>query len=254
MKGDDSVVNMVTPHPYVPMLATCGIDRDAKLFAPTMDPKSVRYNQQMIDDHLEFNFGISSSERDQSHYANFLKTALPHIRRPAQDGCDVFHSLPKDIPDLTAARALEISAIVKTRGNEYFKDDNIECAVQKYNKALRYVEIASTLGEVDNRKDKIAILSNAALCLMKLRRYAAAAKHCTTVIGLDSNHVKSYFRRAHCNMQLGELSQASSDIEKAIQLSPQEDEIVKLQDIIQNLRQQQGQRDRARFSRLFRED
>jgi nuclear receptor interaction protein len=48
LEADQHVVNCLQPHPYLPMLATSGIDYDVKLWAPINDETS--FNEKFAED------------------------------------------------------------------------------------------------------------------------------------------------------------------------------------------------------------
>lgn len=48
LEADQHVVNCLQPHPYLPMLATSGIDYDVKLWAPINDEPS--FNEKFAED------------------------------------------------------------------------------------------------------------------------------------------------------------------------------------------------------------
>jgi len=52
LEADQHVVNCLQPHPYLPMLATSGIDYDVKLWAPTNDEPS--FDEKFAEDVSNF--------------------------------------------------------------------------------------------------------------------------------------------------------------------------------------------------------
>lgn len=59
LEADHHVVNCIQPHPFLPMLATSGIDYDVKLWAPIQDEPC--FDAEMADEvcTMIFNFNYS---------------------------------------------------------------------------------------------------------------------------------------------------------------------------------------------------
>jgi len=56
LEADETgAINCLSPHPYLPLLATSGLDDDAKLFGPCPCPTSGAIDREQIADILQFN-------------------------------------------------------------------------------------------------------------------------------------------------------------------------------------------------------
>lgn len=67
---------------------------------------------------------------------------------------------------------------------------------------------------------KINCNLNNAACKLKLKDYKEAVNLCTTVLELDSRNIKALYRRAQGYIQLVELDLAEMDIQKALEIDP----------------------------------
>src|SRR5690606_31489410 len=60
LKADENVVNGVAPHPSLPLLATCGIDSDGKVWGPGEDEST--FDEQKAQEVLTANKRIAEAE------------------------------------------------------------------------------------------------------------------------------------------------------------------------------------------------
>lgn len=77
---------------------------------------------------------------------------------------------------------------LKEKGNELFKMNNYDEAVQMYISALNH-------SDSHDSALKVTILSNCAACRLKLLKFDEALSDATKAIQLDSNHDKSIYRK-----------------------------------------------------------
>lgn len=62
------------------------------------------------------------------------------------------------------------------------------------------------------------MLSNRAMCSLKLGEFKMAYEDCCESIGLDEKYMKSYLRRATALKKLKRYKEAMSDYKKALEL------------------------------------
>ena len=70
------------------------------------------------------------------------------------------------------------------KGNKFFKGKKFEKAYDCYTKSLSYAS------------ENVLVLSNRALCQLRLKNYIGAEKDASSAITLDSNFVKAFHHRA----------------------------------------------------------
>lgn len=76
-----------------------------------------------------------------------------------------------------------------------------------------------TLGEED-KKLAVALLNNCAMARMKAGDAELAKEDCDKVLGYDEKNVKAMFRRAECNLKIGNFAGCVADAEKTMELEP----------------------------------
>ena len=101
----------------------------------------------------------------------------------------------------------------KKLGNELFKEDKYEEALEMYTKSLRRCPLSFS-------KDRAIFYSNRSVCFLKMKETEKCIKECTKSIELDSEFVKPLLRRAECYETTDKLDEALGDYKKLIDLEP----------------------------------
>jgi len=179
-----------------------------------------------------------------------------------------------------------ISAIesIKSIGNEQFKLGNHKLALKKYRKSVKYINHfmkkeemdfggssdsdeeeedenkavkESQISDADLEKNcklekiKIPCLLNSAACKLKTNESQGAHDDLTEVLSLDENNTKAYYRRAQAHVAMKDYEEATSDLNIALKISP-EDKAVKGEIArVKKLVAEKKQRDQKMYSKLF---
>eukprot|EP00928_Gymnodinium_smaydae_P081782 TRINITY_DN65245_c0_g1_i1.p1 TRINITY_DN65245_c0_g1~~TRINITY_DN65245_c0_g1_i1.p1 ORF type:complete len:562 (-),score=153.73 TRINITY_DN65245_c0_g1_i1:86-1771(-) len=129
---------------------------------------------------------------------------------------------------------IELANKLRLRGNDQFKRGRLLRAMDLYEKGSQLMDVleAEDMGMPGGKVDPVAaernariwgtqkpLLLNWALILLKLGHYRSAERKCTEVLmDIDKLCVKALFRRGQCNVHLGYLDQARSDLRRAAEL------------------------------------
>eukprot|EP00761_Pharyngomonas_kirbyi_P013111 gb/GECH01013138.1/.p1 GENE.gb/GECH01013138.1/~~gb/GECH01013138.1/.p1 ORF type:complete len:370 (+),score=109.78 gb/GECH01013138.1/:1-1110(+) len=188
---------------------------------------------------------------------------LPPASSPSsgmgKDEHDPYEAWPEDQEqcDTVDARMAAAEAIRK-RGNELFQNKEFEAAVQKYKKALRYLNMSdSILGELtEDQEEKmmaaqIPCLTNRSACHFKLRRYNAVVEDCNQVLAFDRQHTKALFRRGQAYTELKEFESAKHDLSQAQKQAPDDKSIQKALKTIDKRKAEVERKQREVYSRMF---
>uniref|UniRef100_A0A3Q1HP54 Peptidyl-prolyl cis-trans isomerase D n=1 Tax=Anabas testudineus TaxID=64144 RepID=A0A3Q1HP54_ANATE len=107
-------------------------------------------------------------------------------------------------------KVLSVAEDVKNTGNNLFKNQDWKAAVNKYSKALRYLEVSGDQVEEDAQKklEPIALscFLNTAACKLKMQLWQDALDSCDEALELDTGNTKALFRRAQAWQGLKEYS------------------------------------------------
>ncbi|XP_046444270.1 RNA polymerase II-associated protein 3-like isoform X1 [Daphnia pulex] len=109
---------------------------------------------------------------------------------------------------LTDHQNRQKAVLEKNKGNECFKEEKYEKAIECYSKAM----------ELDPSD---AILpANRAIALIKVKRFVEAEEDCNTSLKLDPTFVKAYHRRGTARFHTGKMEQALDDFKKVLSIEP----------------------------------
>ncbi|EDV22444.1 AH receptor-interacting protein [Trichoplax sp. H2] len=114
----------------------------------------------------------------------------------------------------------------KLEGNKYYQERKYSKAADKYAVALGCIEqllLKEKPGEPEFKAlelKKLPFLLNYSQCKLCLGEYYEAAEHLSTVMEIDPNNVKAYYRRGKANRKLWKMEESRSDFSKATELDP----------------------------------
>ncbi|KYQ94300.1 tetratricopeptide-like helical domain-containing protein (TPR) [Tieghemostelium lacteum] len=175
---------------------------------------------------------------------------------PVRADGDKYEEYPEDEHSVSGdEQFLKVGEEIKNLGNELFKQSKNEEAIDKYQKALRYLDCCSDIGNLKQIQSQC--LLNSALCYIKLNQGQQAVKCCNDAIkippsGLDL--VKALFRRGRGYTILRDYEEAIADFKSVLEKDPEnKDAKLELQ------RVQKAQNDHLKkqsqaFSKMFSDD
>jgi len=102
---------------------------------------------------------------------------------------------------------------LKEEGTELFKKQDYANAAEKYTEASEYINDDEESTVPGNSKELyINCLNNAAMCLLKIKRYSATVSACSSVIRVDEKNVKALYRRGLASMKTEDFPKAKNDL------------------------------------------
>lgn len=134
--------------------------------------------------------------------------------------------------DMTVEERIEAADRRKNEGNNYFKEEKLDEAMQQYEMAIAYMGDDFMFQLFGKYRDMALSVKNPchlnmAACLIKQKRYEEAIGQCTVVLSEDENNVKALFRRGKARAELGQTDAARNDFTKARKYSPQDKAIAR---------------------------
>eukprot|EP00756_Hemistasia_phaeocysticola_P027091 Hpha_TRINITY_DN16099_c2_g14::TRINITY_DN16099_c2_g14_i1::g.119009::m.119009/K05864/PPID, CYPD; peptidyl-prolyl isomerase D len=166
------------------------------------------------------------------------------------DAQDPFEDFPQDCdPPLEDDRKVEVGEMVRGLGNERFKQGDYGGAIEKYEKALRYLSSARPEQEkvAGVVKQKVACLSNTAQCHLKLHQWARARSAGEEALKHDPCNPKVLFRIATALFELKDDDGARQYANRAKEESPDDKGPPQLLAKIKQRKQAQGASMRKMF-------
>ncbi|RSH95180.1 peptidyl-prolyl cis-trans isomerase cpr6 [Saitozyma podzolica] len=182
-------------------------------------------------------------------------------------GEDIWEDYPVDEEKIDAEKpeeALEVATKLKEIGTKEFKEGQFGVALDKYQKALRYLDVhpvlppdaPETLVE-SYRATRLPLLTNAALAALKLSPPAAssAVSLATRALNLGklsaSEKGKALYRRALGKIQLKDDEGAEVDLKEALKNVPGDAGITRALKEVEVKRKERKDKERKAYAKMF---
>lgn len=177
-----------------------------------------------------------------------------------------------------AAKNIATAVALKAAGNAAFKEGRYQDAITAYHQIFMYVNgysASSGLGTggmpgqtttpatpeemAQIRELKLAHHCNLAMCHMKHGpKLQKARDNCTKALAIDPDNVKALFRRGKCYAQLNALDEAKMDLDRVLQLQPDnldaKRELRALKSAFDRVRKREQKKFAGMFDRINDED
>lgn len=177
---------------------------------------------------------------------------------------DVYPQFPDDAEiDFHGAKVEEVVKVladIKESGNAFFKKQDLESAMKKYQKSIRYIKYLKEEVWIGDKEDSIpadfvdlevSCLLNHALCCTKNGFYDTAITDSTEALALKPENAKAYFRRGAAQHIMKDLDNAKKDLEQARKLEPNDKGILKELDAVLKKIKAQKEKEKQMYSKLF---
>ncbi|KAJ3423982.1 tetratricopeptide repeat protein [Anaeramoeba flamelloides] len=102
---------------------------------------------------------------------------------------------------------------IKTKGNEYFKNNQIKEAIIQYSKAITMIPEKFC-------HERSFFYSNRALCYLQLNQYHLVISDCTKAYRDNNDNLKALFRRAQAFLAISVFSKAQADVKEILKIDP----------------------------------
>ncbi|KAJ1885179.1 peptidyl-prolyl cis-trans isomerase cpr6, partial [Kickxella alabastrina] len=151
-------------------------------------------------------------------------------------------------------------------GNDAFKKGDLDTAITKYTKGLRYLREIPIFDEDNDPEDKlrpqfitlkVPILLNRAMCYLKLAKFAEAVNDCTIILEYtdkeitDKDRTKAFYRRGAARRQTKAFEKAREDLIEAKKLDSQDKAISNELALVEKAIQEREKREKQMYSKLF---
>ncbi|KAJ6822804.1 70 kDa peptidyl-prolyl isomerase-like [Iris pallida] len=160
----------------------------------------------------------------------------------------------KELWEMNSHEKVEAAEKTKQMGNNLYKFGKFLRAAKRCDKAVNYV---NDDGPFENGEEKlfkslrVSCWLNHAACCLKLKDFQETIKLCSKVLDIEICNVKALYRRAQAYMEAGDLCSAKLDVQKALEVDPQNRE---LKSLLLTLKQQQlenNRRDAKLYANMF---
>ena len=176
---------------------------------------------------------------------------------------DPYEDFPKDqSEDFKGPDILKIATELKEFGNKAFKAGDLNLALDKYQKGLRYLNEYPEAGDDDPpelSKDltqvRFTLHSNSSLLQIKLKAFDDAQKSASNALELgkvpDADRAKASYRKAMALLGLKDDEQAVKDLEIAQKLAPGDPVITKELGAAKQKAAEQAKKEKAAYKKFF---
>uniref|UniRef100_A0A3Q3A847 Peptidyl-prolyl cis-trans isomerase D n=1 Tax=Kryptolebias marmoratus TaxID=37003 RepID=A0A3Q3A847_KRYMA len=144
---------------------------------------------------------------------------------PSDETGDAHPDFPEDsdINFKDVDKVLSVAEDVKNIGNVLFKNQDWKAAVNKYSKALRYLEMSGEQLEEEEEAQKkleptaLSCFLNTAACKLRMQLWQEALDSCNEALELNQTNTKALFRRAQAWQGLKDYDKAMVTIKVSLQ-------------------------------------
>ncbi|XP_034398919.1 peptidyl-prolyl cis-trans isomerase D [Cyclopterus lumpus] len=152
-------------------------------------------------------------------------------------------------------KVLSVAEDVKNVGNTLFKNQDWKAAVNKYSKALRYLEVSGELLEEEAQQKleptALSCFLNTAACNLKMQLWQDALDSCNEALELNQANTKALFRRAQAWQGLKENGKAMIDLKKAHGIAPEDKAIGNELKRVQLKIQEEKEKEKKIYAKMF---
>lgn len=201
-----------------------------------------------------------------------LKPDSPEYQQASNRTADALGDKYDDYPEdgdaeIPIGDCLKIANELKSMGNTAFKSSDFPLGIEKYQKAIRYINAAPLPSDDRPEEEKVqqqldslrfTLHLNSTLLAHKASRYKEGvlwggfALEMGNKIKADKqNFAKAYYRRALCQEGLKDNDSALEDLTKAAQLQPEDKVVSAEKSRIQAIVIKKEKAEKARFKGLF---
>lgn len=189
--------------------------------------------------------------------------AATHSKKVPDSTGDPYEDFPEDqAKDIKAPETCKIATELKDFGNKAFKTGDLNLALDKYQKGLRYLNEDPEI-EKDDPPElpkqtsalRFTLHSNSALLQNKLKAYEEAHKSATHALEQEdiagTDRAKALYRKGMASQGLKDDEQAVKDFEEALKLAPGDAAITKELSAVKKKLAEQSKKEKAAYKKFF---
>ncbi|KAJ2663926.1 peptidyl-prolyl cis-trans isomerase cpr6 [Coemansia sp. RSA 1199] len=280
-KFEDEAFPYKHDRPYLLSMANAGPNTNGSQFfvttvnTPHLDNKHVVFGQVLKGRYVVKAIEGTPTGANDVPAEPVIIANCGELQPGEDDGCTPVDGVPEDpedyetsgdSEDITPETLLEIGQKMKASGNDEFKQGNLEAAIAKYSKGLRYLREMIVFDKDNDPEDKlrpqfvtlrVPIMLNRAMCNLKLSKFEDAIKDCTFVLDIKDKEItqkdrtKAYFRKGSANRQLKQYEQARDDLKKAKELDPADKAIANELILAESAVKEREMKEKQMYTKLF---
>lgn len=156
--------------------------------------------------------------------------------------------------EMETAEKLSFSRQKKEEGNDFYKQKRYNMALKRYKKALDCIRYDSAFDDDQkniSKEVKLSCYLNQAAVSMQLRDWKAVLEATNEALKLEKDNVKGLYRRGVANTELDNWEEASNDLKRALELVPQDKQVLQAKKRLLAKKKRQQQKDKKIFGGMF---
>uniref|UniRef100_A0A1A8NEF4 peptidylprolyl isomerase n=2 Tax=Nothobranchius TaxID=28779 RepID=A0A1A8NEF4_9TELE len=129
----------------------------------------------------------------------------------------------KESWEMDLSEKLELTAAVKSKGNQYVKAGRYHQAVIQYQRIISWLELECGSGMEQYKKIQDYVMTahlNLALCFLRLKEFSQVVDNCNKVIEQDASNEKALYRRGEARLLRNEYNLALVDFQRVLEVNP----------------------------------
>lgn len=224
--ADNTILNGVSPHPYLPLLATCGIDSNVKIFDVEMEADEVDWDEEVQErERVDKVFSRVYSRTGNRFLDRMLASMYEADSGP---GIITHQECRKLFASLTEKKEM---------GNTLFKAQQYRQASAMYKEVMDGLAVHATSQRLYASMERLYVscLLNSAACCAKLGQWEESANLGMQVLQGDRNNAKALYRIAESHLRRGDRPAAEKFVEIVVELVPNDPSVRRLQEELDSL-------------------
>ncbi|KAJ2003511.1 peptidyl-prolyl cis-trans isomerase cpr6 [Coemansia thaxteri] len=280
-KFEDEAFPYKHERPFLLSMANAGPNTNGSQFfittvsTPHLDNKHVVFGQVLKGRYVVRAIEDTPTGDSDKPDSDVVIADCGELKQGEDDGCTPADGVPEDPEDydvpegaveLSPETLVQVGTRMKNEGNEEFKSGNLDEAVTKYTKGLRYLREIPIFDAENDPQDKlrpqfvalkVPVMLNRAMCYLKLGDFEGAAKDCTIVLEYKDKEVtakdrtKALYRRGTARRQLKMFEKAREDLLEAKNIDPQDKAISNELMLVERAIQDREKKEKQMYSKLF---
>ncbi|CAD2103744.1 peptidyl-prolyl cis-trans isomerase, putative [Plasmodium vinckei petteri] len=179
-------------------------------------------------DYSKFEHCIKEIEAEEEEKRNIeeRKNRFLNNRNP----CSHDHSKERQLYEKNSTEKIKASNVFNEQGKKAFYEKNYKLACLYFRKGLIQLDYSfpADKKEQDEQNElEIKLHLNMALTNFHMADYYNCISECSTVLNLDKNNVKAFYRRGQAYMSLDLYSKAKEEFQKVEKIDPHDKNIKK---------------------------
>ncbi|ONK60180.1 uncharacterized protein A4U43_C08F15240 [Asparagus officinalis] len=160
----------------------------------------------------------------------------------------------KELWEMSNHEKIGAAENAKQMGNDLYKIGKFSRAAKKYDKAVSYINENGSFEDGDDklvRTLRVSCWLNHAACSLKLKDFKETIQLCSKVLDIEFCNLKALYRRGQAYMAAGHLDLAKLDIQKALEVDPQNREVKSLELSLRKEQRESSKRDAKLYANMF---